>query len=174
MKTKIIENYDLKRIISRAKKDFGKIETGKEEAYYAYINFIERKILEINDANPISDYDLQDVISITIYDLKRYTDSVDYDFSNQPNNLVDYSKELQTVFNPFINDEIHITDYAKENLKELFTLPIMCLLRLHESIDTWRELKGKNGYFKMAEEMVAPVFFESAFPYALDEKFLQK
>lgn len=78
------------------------------------------------------------------------------------------------LFNPFINKEIQINDDAKKNLKDLFTLPIICLSRIYDSIDFWRNQYGKNGYYRMLEEMVIPIMQVGKFPFALEEKYLIK
>lgn len=172
---KKIMNYDMKRIFSRVDKEFGKIERGTEDFYNPQLDYIEHAIYEINKNIPINDYELQDVISITIYDLKGYIDNTIYDYQEiVDKNVIDFAKELEMLFNPFINNEIHITDDAKENLKELFTLPIMCLSRIYDSINFWRNRYGKNGYFRMLEEMVVPILKIGEYPFALEEKYFIK
>ena len=173
VKTKKLIEYDMHRILSRIEKEFGKIERGTEDNYNPQLHYIEREIFNIYQEIPISDYELQDVILMIIYDLKSYIDNINYDYSSiRDYNLIVFSKSLEMLFDPFLNDEIIINDDAKKDLKGLFTLPIICLDRLYYSIDFWREYYGKNGYFKMLEEMVMPYIMLGKFPYALDEKYL--
>lgn len=41
------------------------------------------------------------------------------------------------LFNPFINEDIKINDMEKSDLRSLFTLPIICLKKIYDSIDFW-------------------------------------
>lgn len=166
--------YDMKRVLSRIEKEYGKIERGTEEFYNPQLDYIERAIYEIWENIPITDYEFQDVICAVIYDLKGYVDNKIYDYSDiLDENSVRFAKELQYLFNPFINDKIKINELAKNDLKGLFTLPIICLDRIYYSVDFWRERYGKNGYFRMLEEMVMPIRHIGEFPYALDVKYLR-
>lgn len=166
-------NYDLKRVISYVSKEYGKIERGTEEDYNPQLDYIEHKIYEVYENINITDYELQTAIAITIYDLKGYVDNKNYDYNDiVEEKVIKYAKELQTLFNPFINKEIIITKEAEKNLKDLFTLPIICLARIYTSIDFWRKYYGKDGYFKMLKEMVLPVKHIGEFPYAIEEIYL--
>ncbi len=175
MEIKKLINYDMKRILTRVEKEFGKIERGKEDDYNPQLDYIEHAIYDLQLVIPISDYELQEIIPAVIYDLKGYIDNKIYDYSDiLDKKQVKFAKELQELFNPFINEEIKINELAKNDLKGLFTLPIICLNRIYDSIDFWRNTYGKDGYFRMLEEMVAPIRHIGEFPYALDEKYLIK
>ena len=184
IETKKLINYDMKRILSRVEKEFGKImvmmieefiERGTEENYNPQLNYIEHAIYDLQLVIPISDYELQEIIPAVIYDLKGYIDNKIYDYSDiLDERLIRFAKELEYLFNPFINEEIKINELAKNDLKGLFNLPIICLHRINDSIDFWRNMYGKNGYFRMLEEMVVPIMHIGEFPYALDEKYLIK
>ena len=78
------------------------------------------------------------------------------------------------LFNPFINEDIKINDMGKNDLRSLFTLPIICLRRIYDSIDFQRIRYGKDGYYRMPEEMVVLVCYTGEFPYVLEERFLVK
>ncbi len=173
MEIKKLNNYDMKRVLTRVEKEFGKIEKGTEDLYNPQLDYIEHAIYDVYNKIPINDYELQEIIPVVIYDLKGYIDNKVYDYSEiVDKKLIDFAKELENLFNPFINDEIKINEKAKENLKDLFTLPIICLCRIYDSIEFWRNKYGKDGYFRMLEEMVLPIKHIGNFPYALDEKFL--
>ena len=173
MEVKELTNYDLKRVISRAEKEFGKIVKGTEDDYYPQLGYIEHHIYELHNIIDISDYDLQSAISIIIYDLKGIIEDKHYDYlSIIDDETLRFALSLETLFNPFLNNEIKINKLGKEDLKGLFTLPIICLTRIYDSIDFWRMRYGKDGYFKMLEEFVAHVMEIGPYPYALDEKYL--
>lgn len=170
---KILTNYDLKRVISRVNKEFGKIERGEEEFYNPQLNYIEHAIYEINSRVPVSDYELQEVISVIIYDLKSYIENKKYDYEDiVDENVIKFSLELEKLFNPFINKDIKVSEEGMSNLENLFALPIRCLSRIYTSIDFWRDRYGKNGYYRMLEEMVIPLIRVGEFPYALSFDYL--
>ena len=172
--TKEIKEYDLRRVLGRVKKDYGFLVAGTEEECAKEFYEVETTIYRLYKDFGISDYDLQTILLITIYDLKGLIEEIEYDYTNvATEKQIKCSKEIQMKFNPFINKNILITDEAKNNLKELFTLPIQILARIHDSINIWREIKGKDGYFKMLEEMVLPLNMINKYPYALDEKYLK-
>ena len=62
-------------------------------------------------------------------------------------------------FDPFTNDEImeilrpemQEAENDKEALYQYYKLPIMCLLRIKDSIDLWEKNSGANGYFDFIE-----------------------
>ena len=163
----------MKRVISRVDKEYGKIKRGTEEEYNPQLDYIEHKIYEVYRKIPISDYELQDAILAVIYDLKGYVENKKYDYTEiLDDELINFAKELQYLFNPFINKKIKINELAKNDLKGLFTLPIICLTRIYDSIDFWRNLYGKDGYFRMLEEMVIPITMIGNSSFALDDKYL--
>ena len=82
IETKKLINYDMKRILSRVEKEFGKIERGTEENYNPQLNYIEHAIYDLQLVIPISDYELQEIIPAVIYDLKGYIDNKIYDYSD--------------------------------------------------------------------------------------------
>ena len=170
---KKLNNYDIKIIISRAKKEFGFIPRGEEELYNPQLDYLEHFIYDIYKEISISDNELQEVIALIIYDVKGLIENKIYDYENIVNsNQITFAKRLQMLFNPILNKDIKINKNAKNNLKEIFILPIMCLLRIYDSIDFWRNRYGKNGYYRMLEEMVLPITYMGKQPYALEDKYI--
>lgn len=168
-----LKGYDMKGVISRAKKDFGSIARGTEGFYNPQLDYFEQNIYIIFCDIPISDNELKEVIEMIIYDLKGIIENKIYDY----NELIEakqikFSEKLQLIFNPFLNNNIKVNDDGLKDLKGLFTLPIMCLLRIYDSIDFWNKRYGKNGYYKMLEEMVLPIIQVGKYPYALEERYL--
>lgn len=173
MEKKILSNYDMSRIISRAKKEFGIIVRGTEEDYNPQLDYIEHAIYDIYTEISITDNELQEVIEMIIYDLKSLIDNKIYDYANIRNERqIRFAKNLELLFNPFINNDIKLNKDFDNNLKDLFTFPIKCLLRIYDSIEFWNKRYGKNGYYKMLEEMVIPICFIGNHPFALEDRFL--
>ena len=59
------------------------------------------------------------------------------------------------------------------NLKELFSFPIKCLLRIYDSIELWHIRYGSNGYYKILAEYVAPIYAIGEYPYVLEYHYLK-
>ncbi len=174
VETKILTNYDMPRLLSRIRKEYGEVVRGREEEYNPQLDYIEHEIYNVYKKIPISDYELQDAILMAIYDLKGYVDNKFYDYTNiRDKKVMKYTKNLEMLFDPFLNKEIKITDEAKKDLKGLFTLPIICLARIYDSVGFWRIKYGKDGYFRMLEEYVLPLNFIGLYPYALEECYLR-
>ena len=62
-------------------------------------------------------------------------------------------------FDPYTNKEImellkeqfQVDMLSLEQVKEYYKFPVMCLLRIKESIDTWEKYSGSDGYFDFIE-----------------------
>ena len=173
METKKLIEYDMKRVIARAKKEFGIIVRGTEEDYNPQLNNLEHVIYFTYYENPISEYELKMIIEMIIYDLKSIIDNIKYDYNDiRDKKLIKFSKAIQKYFNPKLNKDIKLTDEANNNLKEVFTFPIKCLLRIYDSIDFWHNKYGTNGYFRMLEKYVLPMISIGEYPYILEYKYI--
>ena len=103
MEVKILKEYDMKRVISRAKKEFGIIIRGHEEEYNPQLNNLEHAIYNTYKKIPIRDRELQQCIEMIIYDLKSIIDNIDYNYKGiVEKKLINFSKELQKYFNPIL------------------------------------------------------------------------
>ena len=62
-------------------------------------------------------------------------------------------------FDPYTNVEVmellkqqeNTEKLSPEMLKSYYKLPVMCLLRIKDSIDTWEKRSGADGYFDFIE-----------------------
>lgn len=173
METKKLIEYDMKRVIARAKKEFGIIVRGTEEDYNPQLNNLEHLFYIIYNELPMSNSDLQRAIEITIYDLKGVIDNIKYDYSSVADKkIIKFSKNLQMYFNPKVNKDINLTEEANNNLKKVFSLPIKCLIRVYDSIEFWYKNYGIDGYFRKLEEYVSPVLAIGEYPYILEYKYI--
>ena len=120
-----------------------------------------------------NDLELKMVIEMIIYDLKSFIDNIDYNYQNiQDKKLIRFSKTLQKWFNSYVNKDITLTEEGYNNLKDVFTLPIKCLLRIYDSIEFWHDRYGNNGYYRMLEEYVLPIFSVGDYTYILEYKYI--
>lgn len=103
---------------------------------------------------------LREAIALVLFDIKEKYTGKTYDTSNFRN---EENKKLETAllmaFEPYTNDEImellkyqfQTEELTQERLKNYYKVPVMCLLRIKESIDTWEKHSGSNGYFDFIE-----------------------
>ena len=62
-------------------------------------------------------------------------------------------------FDPFVNENVmkvlkkktRTRELTQEMLKSYYKIPVMCLLRIKDSIDTWEKQAGADGYFDFVE-----------------------
>lgn len=152
-----MQRYQFERIYSQMEKEFGKIKKGEEEVYAMLLFPMESNALKVYRANPKSNSRrMREAIALVLYDIKgRYMNET-YDvavFRDEDNSHLE--KALLMAFDPFTNDEIKMVlgDQLKpEQLREYYKKPIICLLRIKDSIDTWEKQAGANGYFEFIEQ----------------------
>lgn len=176
---KELRSYDLKRIISRAKKEYGIIPKGTEDDYNPQLDYIEHFIYKIYESIPITDTSLRTVIEIVLYDVKTVVEKTEYDYSKiVTKEEISFAQSLRTIFDPMCNENIknllkNVDLNKTEDLKKLYEFPVKCLLRIYDSIEFWNKFYGKNGYYRMLEEMVLPTKFIGIQPYALDDQYIE-
>ena len=69
---------------------------------------------------------------------------------------------LLMAVDPFTNEELRETievnleaDWEdKEFLRKFYTIPVICLLRIKDSVDLWQKHGGANGYFDFMEGQI--------------------
>ena len=54
-----------------------------------------------------------------------------------------------------MNEVKHKSENAtKEELMEFYTVSVMCMLRIKDSIDMWEKENGANGYFEFLQNFI--------------------
>ncbi|MDC7288173.1 hypothetical protein NXH76_10185 [Blautia schinkii] len=153
--------YQFEKIYSQMEKEFGRIRKGEEDLYAMLLLPLEGNALRVHRKYPDSNSRrLREAIALVLFDIKsRYSgESIDVEkFRNADNERLE--KALLMAFDPFTNDEImeilspeiQEAENDKEALYQYYKLPIMCLLRIKDSIDLWEKNSGANGYFDFIE-----------------------
>ena len=156
-----MQGYQFERIYSQMEKEFGKIKKGEEEIYSMLLLPMEGNVLKTHRENPLSNSRrLREAIALVLFDVKeRYTGEVidTEKFRNKENESLENA--LLMAFDPFTNKEVMKLFTLKDKsikltqdvLKDFYKLPVMCLLRIKESIDTWEKQAGADGYFEFIE-----------------------
>lgn len=153
--------YQFEKIYSQMEKEFGKIKKGKEELYSMLLFPMESNSLKIHRQFPTSNSRrLREAIGLALFDIKEKYTGEKYDtsnFRNEDNERLE--KALLMAFDPYTNEQIsellkqqlQTEDLTQEMLINYYKLPIMCLLRIKDSVDTWEKQSGANGYFDFLE-----------------------
>ena len=153
--------YQFEKIYSQMEKEFGKIQKGEEEIYSMLLLPIEGNVLKIHRKFPTSNSRrLREAIALVLFDIReKYTGEKNdiSNFRNEDNERLE--KAILLAFDPYSNDEIldllkhqlQTEDLTQEMLKNYYKIPIMCLLRIKDSVDTWEKQAGSNGYFHFIE-----------------------
>ena len=142
-------------------REFGKIRKGEEETYAMLLLPMEGNVLKIHREFPESNSRrLREAIALALFDIKGNYSREKYDtdsFRNKENERLE--KALLMAFDPYTNNEImellkeqfQMDILSQEQVKEYYKFPVMCLLRIKESIDTWEKRSGSDGYFDFIE-----------------------
>lgn len=153
--------YQFEKIYSQMEREFGKIKKGEEDIYDMIFLPLEGNALKVHRANPKSNSRrLREAVALTLFDIKiRYSgENIDIEkFRNEDNEKLE--KALLMAFDPFSNEEVlkvlemqnNGNQLSQEQLYQYYKIPIMCLLRIKDSIDMWEKNAGADGYFEFIE-----------------------
>ena len=153
--------YQFEKIYSQMEREFGKMKKGEEEMYSMLLLPIEGNVLKIHRGFPTSNSRrLREAIALVLFDIKEKYTGERYDtnnFRNEDNERLE--KAMLMAFEPCANNEIlellkqqlQIKELTQEMLKNYYKIPVICLLRIKDSIDTWEKQAGANGYFNFIE-----------------------
>lgn len=158
---KQVQLYQFEKIYKDMEKEFGKIKSGDEEAHTMMFLPIEGNALKIHRKYPSSNSRrLREAIALALFKIKGYCTDTSYDtnkFRDENNKLLEYA--LLMAFDPFTNPEIKEIIESENKLDlnnptelhNYYKEPVMCLLRIKESVDTWEKRNGSDGYFNFIE-----------------------
>lgn len=157
----IMQLYQFEKIYTQMEREFGKIRKGEEETYAMLLLPMEGNVLKIHREFPESNSRrLREAIALALFDVKGNYSGEKYDtgnFRNEENERLE--EALLMAFDPYRNKEImellkkqfQVDTLSQEQVKEYYKFPVMCLLRIKESVDTWEKHSGSNGYFDFIE-----------------------
>ncbi|MDY3765930.1 MAG: hypothetical protein SO016_04435 [Lachnospiraceae bacterium] len=142
-------------------KEFGKMRKGEEEVYSMLLLPLEGNALKVHREFPSSNSRrLREAIALVLFDIKERCTGEKVDtgkFRNEDNEKLE--RALLMAFDPYTNVEVmellkqqeNTEKLSQEMLKSYYKLPVMCLLRIKDSIDTWEKRSGADGYFDFIE-----------------------
>lgn len=160
-RAEIMQLYQFEKIYSQMENEFGKVRKGDEETYTMLLLPLEGNALKTHREFPSSNSRrLKEAIALVLFDIKeRYTgETIDTEkFRNKENEKLE--KALLMAFDPYTNEEVmklvlqenEVSELTPNILKVYYKLPVMCLLRIKDSIETLEKKAGSNGYFEFIE-----------------------
>jgi len=169
--------YQFEKIYTQMEKEFGKIRKGEEEVYSMLLLPLEGNVLKIHREFPLSNSRrLREAIALVLFYVKgKYTgEMIDTEkFRNEDNEKLE--KALLMAFDPYTNEKImelivqqkETDKKTQDMLKGYYKLPVMCLLRIKDSIDTWEKQSGSDGYFDFIESYMGSQIKGSEMNYTI-------
>jgi hypothetical protein len=156
---KSINNYNFSKISANMTKTFGTIRKGEENDYLDGLYTLELNLVRLSRVSGNKNgRRIIEAIKICLLTIDGYLNDYEYDLSNY---LSDENEDivlvLLTTFDPFKNEELkkdlekQINFDSKDSLREYFTKPIKCLLRIEASVDQWTKDSGVHGYIDFLE-----------------------
>lgn len=153
---KSMQPYQFEKIYAEMEKEYGKIRKGEEESYAMMLFPMEGNVLKVHRAHPKSNSRrLREAIGLVLFDIKEHVtgESADTErFRNEDNGRLE--KALLMSFDPFTNEDVLevLGQMDAEQLHEYYKEPVVCLLRIKDSVDTWEKRGGSDGYFTFIEQ----------------------
>ena len=163
---KTIANYSaFERVSSNMAKEFGTIKKGAEKDYILFMLPIESNLIKMGrKTGNKNGRRAMEAIKICLFTIDGYINGWEYDFSNYltPENK-DFVHGILMAIDPFTNQQLYkVLDNEyyldkKEDLREYFTTPVKCLLRIEVSMQQETKDYGTSGYFDFLENHMGDV-----------------
>lgn len=159
---KQLNYYKFEKISTTMAKEFGTIKRGSEGEHEFMLFAMEGNLLKLHRQNEKRNGRRAiEAIHTCLLMVDGYLNDFEYDISEYfTDENKDFVKGLLMSFDPFTNREImpvveQIYDLqSPEDLRLYFEEPVMCLLRIEKSIETWMKEMGANGYFLFLEGQI--------------------
>ncbi len=157
-----MNQYQFLQIVRRMEQRYGKMKKNEEDRYAMLLFPMESNLLKIHRMNPAANSRrLEEAILLALYEVENrineeYRDVSSYE--NKENTLL--RNALLKAVDPFANEEIGAilrerrqTDMEdRESLITYYKEPVICILRIKDSVEHWLKRGGSDGYFDFLEE----------------------
>lgn len=161
--------------------EFGKVQRGAEEPFTEIFFAVEANAMRVHRKHPSSNSRrMIEAIALALYDIKGRIEGTEIDasaFRNEDNERLEHA--ILMAIDPFTNEEAmeqlnklrdagaQVDLTTPEGLHALYELPIMCLLRLKESVEFWIEMWGPDGYFGYLDSQLGDMVESEDMSYVL-------
>lgn len=156
-----MNSYQFSQITRRMEQKYGKMRKSEEDMYVMLLFPMESNLLKIHRKEPgANSWRLEEAILHALYEVENRTGEKNSDISGYENKENRLLKEaLLKAFDPVANDEIAAVLREKgdadledrEFLSRYYKEPVMCVLRIKESVEYWLKRGGTDRYFEFLE-----------------------
>ena len=169
--------YQFEQIARRLQKEHGKIQKGDEEPYTMFFMPMETNVLRVHRKHPeANDQRLMEAINLALHTISGRIEGNIPDlsaFENSENIL--YRDALLMAFDPFTNEEIAplLEKRGMERFEEksfrknYYHVPILCLMRIQESVVFWHNFFGNDSYFRHCEDDLGDLIKDDKMHYTI-------
>lgn len=155
-----MNRYQFEQIVKEMEKRCGKMRKGEEEKYSMMLFPMESNLLKVWRRHPESNSRrLGEAACLALHEVKGHMDGGGADttpFESMENRRL--KEALLASFDPFTNSEIQaVLGGVPGDLDGYYKIPVMCILRINESVKYWLKRRGSNGYFDFLNESIGSV-----------------
>ena len=158
-----MQKAQFERIFTRMARDFGTMRKGSEEDHAMILFPMESNALKVHRQFPDSNSRrLREAIALALYGVQEHCGGRPVDvskFRKTENERLEQA--LLHSFDPYANEEVMEVlrhefggEPTPDDMRAYYKVPVMCLLRIKDSIDVWERRFGSNGYFKFLEDSI--------------------
>ena len=157
-----MQKAQFERIFQQMARNFGTMRKGDEESFAMILFPMESNALKVHRRYPDSNSRrLREAIALVLYGIQERCGGRAVDvakFRNVANERLE--RALLMAFDPYANDDVMAAlgeSFTEDEptpleLRDYYQTPVMCLLRIKDSIDHWERRTGSNGYFTFLED----------------------
>lgn len=179
-KSRKMNQQQFEQIARTMERRYGKIKKGDEERFAMMLFPMESNLMKVWRNHPDSNSRrLDEAILLALHTVKSRTDEDGLDFHKYETVENKRLKEaLLAAFDPAENEEIQeavkesgVKMEGKEEVFEYYRVPVMCMLRIRDSVQHWSKEMGSDGYFKFLSGYLGDkVPFDNKMNYSIIKK----
>ena len=156
-----MNTQQFEQIARTMERRYGKIKKGDEERFAMMLFPMESNLLKVWRRHPDSNsHRLDEAILLALHTVKSRTDEGDADTQKyETAENMRLKDALLAAFDPEANAEIMDVikeagvDWGnKDEIYEFYQVPVMCMLRIRDSVQHWSKRMGSDGYFQFLNE----------------------
>lgn len=174
-----MNEYQFRQVVRRMETRYGKMKRDEEEKHALLLYPLESNLLKVHRQNPeANSRRLEEAILLALHEIEGRLSGEKGDvtqYENQGNILL--KGALLQAFDPYTNEEIFavlkengiIESETPEELALYYQEPVICLLRIKDSVEHWIKRGGSDGYFKFIEEWLgSKVAWDNQMNYSIN------
>lgn len=156
-----MNQYQFLQVVRRMEEKYGKMKKNEEDKYAMLLFSMESNLLKVHRKEPkANSRRLEEAILLALYEVENRNQTEYKDVSSYESRENTLLKDaLLKSFDPFTNEGIRTALQEKrqmdledrEALTRYYKEPVMCMLRIKDSVAHWLKRSGSDGYFDFLE-----------------------